>query len=142
MIFSFTEKLVLKYHQQQGWSNLDVKIMFNWPHISVKFSTSEIEIRRSNKHQYVRYISLPASIRHTMKSDFIEEVDYIDEKRQRKVYTVNLLKEYCRKYLESYKRHVIEVEHRKTLINHIVNIIIYRHKIQHLVKICQIVKSF
>lgn len=78
--------------------------MLNWPHISVEFKSPELSFKRKNCGEYFRFVNLNNSYIPIPKdSDFIEQINIVDQSIVRTCYSVNLLKAYANEYVNLLK---------------------------------------
>lgn len=85
---------------------LSVRQLINWPCIEVQFKTAELHFKRSNDHEYKRFLTFSTEKLFFNKPEkMIEGIEIIDEQVQRKAYTLNALKEYCNLYISILRKY-------------------------------------
>lgn len=103
-IYFFLEDLIIKSHPEIPWTKIGIKELLNWPHISVEFKSPELSFKRKNCGEYFRFVNLNNSYIPIPKdSDFIEQIDIVDQSNVRTCYSVNLLKAYANEYVNLLK---------------------------------------
>lgn len=99
--------MLKEYNPNINWlEKLTLRQLINWPNIEIEFKSKDLHFKRCNIHVFQRFLSfgcnkLPEK---KLNKSCIEEVDFIDSKISRKVYSLNVVKEYCNLYINVFKK--------------------------------------
>ncbi|KRT84649.1 hypothetical protein AMK59_1136, partial [Oryctes borbonicus] len=92
--------IIVKQHAEKPWKPLTAAQFLNYPYVYVLIKLPDIELSRSNLHEFQRYITECGDSVCSPKIDFISYVRKSKQNTKTKVYSIDYIHAYCKQFLE------------------------------------------